>query len=275
MKMIEASDRIENKSEFDLDWDDSHVVPSTVYPDLAFLFRQLEEVTLRKVNAKGGEEILDIGCGRATDAMELAQKSGRCCGLEPSENMILHARDIIHQNGTEVVLLRGIGEHLPLKNNSFDKVVCKGALDHFACPTKAVEEMARILRPQGKAIIAVANLESFSCRLGRSMFIRFRKLLRREESIYEKMWETPFDHTYRFDYASLRCLVEPYLEVEQCYGVSLLFGLPWWGMLLNKMPRRISLAILNILDKVARRLPSLSDAIVIECSPKPRENAPH
>jgi SAM-dependent methyltransferase len=270
--MFEASERIENELDFDLDWDDKHVVPETVYPDLAFLFRRLEEVTVGEVEARGGEQILDVGCGRANDAMELAERSGICCGIEPSKKMILHARGQIARNGTQVVLLRGIGEHLPIKNNSFDKVVCKGALDHFGCPTKAVEEMARILRPQGKAVIAVANLESFSCRLGRTVFVRIRKLLRREESIYEKMWETPFDHTYRFDYAALRTLVEPYLVVERCSGVSLLFGVPWWGMLLNKMPKRVSSAILSILDKVAHRMPWLSDVIVIRCSPKPEDN---
>ncbi len=268
MQTTGASEKIEDKSEFDLDWDDRHVVPPVVYPDLAFLFSQVEEITIKKVDARDGEEILDIGCGRATDAMQLAERSGRCCGIEPSHNMIMHAVGQIHQNGTQVVLLRGIGEHLPMRNDSFDKIVCKGALDHFACPSKAVEEMARVLKPQGKAIITVANLDSFSCRLGRAIFIRIRKVLRREESIYEKMWETPFDHTYRFDYDSLRHLVEPYLEVEQCYGVSLFFGFPWWGMVLDKMPRRISFAVLKILDKVARRLPSLSDAIVISCRPK-------
>jgi SAM-dependent methyltransferase len=268
MQTMEAAERIEDKSEFDLDWDDRHVVPPVVYPDLAFLFSQLEEVTIRKVDAKDGEEILDVGCGRATDAMLLAERSGKCFGVEPSENMIMHALGQINQNGTHVVLLRGIGEHLPIRDGSFDKVVCKGALDHFASPSKAVEEMARVVKPEGKVVITVANLESFSCRLGRAIFIRIRKVLRREESIYEKMWEIPFDHTYRFDYVSLRRLVEPHLEVEESYGVSLLFGFPWWGMVLNRMPRPLSFAVLKGLDKLARRLPSLSDAIVIRCKSK-------
>ena len=28
----------------DLEWDDNHVVPSVVYPDLAFLFQQMNKV---------------------------------------------------------------------------------------------------------------------------------------------------------------------------------------------------------------------------------------
>ena len=81
-------------------------------------------------------------------------------------------------------------------------------------------------------------------------------------------WEVPEDHTYRFDYSFLKRLVSSHLEVEQISGVSLLFGLPWWGMFLAKCPRGMSLAILNSLDKVARLPSLLSDVIVLRCRPK-------
>lgn len=266
--MVELSENLGTVEDFDLDWDDKHVVPPTIYPDLAFLFNQLEAVALREVQPDAGEEILDVGCGRATDATALAKKSGRCIGLEPSGNMIRYARQCISQNGTNVGLIRGLGEYLPLKASSLDKIVCKGALDHFPRPQVAIEEMARVLKPDGRAVIGVANLESLSCRLGRSTFVRIRKILRRQESIYEKMWETPFDHTYRFDYKSIRELVEPHMEIERCVGVSLLFGLPWWGMILNRLPRRVAGGVLRLLDSVARRIPSLSDVVVVRCKPR-------
>lgn len=266
--MIELSHNAGIGETFDLDWDDGHVVPPVVYPDLAFLFKQLETIALREVQAGPGEEVLDVGCGRATDAVALSKNCGRCIGLEPSQTMITYAKDCIHEDNNNVNLIRGLGEHLPLKRASLDKIVCKGALDHFPHPQAAIEEMARVLRSDGKAVIAVANLESLSCRLGRSFFVRLRKALRREESIYEKMWETPIDHTYRFDYKSIRALVGPYMEVDRCVGVSLLFGFPWWGMVLSKLPPRVSSWILLTLDRVARRLPSLSDVVVLRCSPK-------
>jgi len=81
-------------------------------------------------------------------------------------------------------------------------------------------------------------------------------------------WEVPEDHTYRFDYSFLLRLVDNCLEVEQISGVSLLFGVPWWGTFLAKLPVNISLFILKSLDKVARYLPSLSDVIVLRCRPK-------
>ncbi len=268
--MVELSQKPGLGETFDLDWDDKHVVPPIIYPDLTFLFKQLETIALKEVQVRAGEEVLDVGCGRATDAVELSKNSGRCIGLEPSQRMLSYAKTCVRQNGNGVSLIRGLGEHLPLKDASLDKIVCKGALDHFPHPQVAIEEMARVLRPNGKAVIAVANLQSLSCRLGRTIFVRLRKVLRREESIYEKMWETPIDHTYRFDYKSIRVLVDSHLEVDRCVGVSLLFGFPWWGMVLNRMPRRVSSTILVILDGLARRLPSLSDVVIVRCSPKRR-----
>jgi ubiquinone/menaquinone biosynthesis C-methylase UbiE len=253
-------------SDFDLDWDDKHVVPKVVFPDLEFFFDRLSEATLDAVNPRNGERVLDVGCGRANDAMDLARRGGTCLGLEPSETMICHAKREIAKDGTGVALLRGIGEDMPLKSHSFDKVVCKGALDHFPTPERAVKEMARVVKPGGTVIITVANLDCLGFRLGRTFFVRFRKLLRREESIYEKIWQTPFDHTFRFDYKTLNKMVRRHMKVDESIGISLFFASPWWGSILSKLPRPISRGMLRMLDGVARHIPSLSDGVVLKCS---------
>jgi ubiquinone/menaquinone biosynthesis C-methylase UbiE len=253
-------------SDFDLDWDDKHVVPQVVFPDLEFFFDRLSEATLDAVNPRNGERVLDVGCGRANDAMDLARRGGSCLGLEPSETMICHAKREIAKDGTGVALLRGIGEDMPLKSHSFDKVVCKGALDHFPTPERAVKEMARVVKPGGTVIITVANLDCLGFRLGRTFFVRFRKLLRREESIYEKIWQTPFDHTFRFDYKTLNKMVRQHMKVDESIGISLFFASPWWGSILSRLPRPMSRGMLRMLDGVARHIPSLSDGVVLKCS---------
>ena len=83
-------------------------------------------------------------------------------------------------------------------------------------------------------------------------------------------WEIPPDHILKFDYPLLRRMAGNYLKVEEAIGVSLLFGLPWWGSFLAKCPRSISLAILTALDRAARLLPSLSDVVILTCRPKTR-----
>jgi SAM-dependent methyltransferase len=255
-----------NGTDFDLDWNDKHVVPEVTYPDLDFFFERLRDATLHAVNPRSGEAVLDVGCGRAIDAMSFAEKGGRCLGLEPSDTMICHAKREVAKDGKGVALLRGIGEYMPIKNHCFDKVVCKGALDHFPTPERAVQEMARVVKPGGKVVITVANLDSLGFRMGRTFFVRFRKLLRREESIFERIWQTPFDHTERFDYRSLKSMVGRHMKVDRCIGVSLFFASPWWGMTLAKLPKPVSRMILRSLDGVARHMPALSDGVVVVCS---------
>lgn len=245
----------------DLDWDDGHVLPEKVYPDIAFLFQRMNEVTVGTVAVNGQDLVLDIGCGRATDATELARRGGICTGLESSRKMIGHAREHIAGDGTEVRLIQGVGEYLPFRDKCFDRVVCKGALDHFLDPAKAIEEMARVLKPQGKAIIAIANFESLGFRLG-------RWLLTRRKIDHRPILQKPADHTLQFDYTVLKRLVEPRLKLEQSTGICLLSGLPGWSSLLDKLPQGLALAILSALDKLAGRLPALSNAIVLRCSPR-------
>jgi len=251
-------------SRFDLDWNDSQLFPAVVYPDTDFLLWRMNEATLQSVDAKRGELILDIGCGRGIDGVELAKKGALVIGLEPSLMMINHARNHISESGANMSLVRGVGENLPFRAQFVDKVVCKGALDHFPEPAVVIEQIALVLKPRGKAIIAVANFDSLGFKLGRAIW-RLRRMLGFKLPEGRMPWEVPEDHAYKFDYSFIKDLIDNCLEVEQVSGVSLLFGLPWWGKFLAKCPKAMSLAILNFLDKVAQRLPSLSDVVVLRC----------
>ncbi|HEX7365293.1 MAG TPA: methyltransferase domain-containing protein [Dehalococcoidia bacterium] len=254
-------------SRFDLEWDDSQLFPEVVYPDTDFLLRRMNEATLQSVDAKRGELILDIGCGRGIDGVELAKKGAVVIGLEPSLMMINHARNHISKNRANMSLVRGVGENLPFRAQFVDKVVCKGALDHFPEPAVVIEQIALVLKPRGKAIIAVANFDSLGFKLGRAIW-QLRKMFGFKVPECRMPWEVPEDHTYKFDYSFIKRLIDNCLQVEQISGVSLLFGLPWWGMFLAKCPKAMSLAILNFLDKVARHLPSLSDVVILKCRPR-------
>ncbi|KAF0120473.1 MAG: type 11 methyltransferase [bacterium] len=255
------------ESNIDLEWDDGHVLPEKVYPDVAFLFQKMNEITVGKVAISGGEMVLDIGCGRAIEATELAKRGGKCLGLEPSRKMINYAQKYITDNDMEVTLIQGAGEYLPFKTASIDKILCKGALDHFLSPSKAVEEMVRVLKPRGKAIIAIANFESLGFRLGRCLF-SLEKFFVRGKIKHQNIWQIPDDHTFKFDYAVLKRLVKPHLKIEHSTGILALTGLPGWSSLLDKLPKSVSLAVLSTLDSLARYLPWLGDVIIIRCSLK-------
>jgi len=255
-----------NTKKIDLEWNDDDVVPTVVYPNLDFLFQQMLHLTLKEVAPGDGELILDVGCGRAVDGARLWEKGAKVIGLEPSHVMIVRATEYLTERNTQIVLAQGIGENLPFKPRSFDKVMCKGALDHFFSPSKTMEEIARVLKPQGEMIISIANFNSLGFRLGKRLY-PVTKLLSPSLARERKPWELPLDHTYKFDYPFLSSLVKQHFEIEKTKGISLFFGLPLWGSLLSRLPHSVSYALLKILDKLARPFPSLADVILMKCAP--------
>ncbi len=256
-----------NQAEINLEWNDDHVLPEVVNPAVDFLFRKMIEITLQKINPKQGEIILDVGCGKATDGVELTRKGATLVGLEPSNVMVACSRENIIKNDANMTVVNGIGEHLPFKPGTFDKVYCKGSLDHFPDPSAAVAQMGKVVKPDGEVIIAIANFESLGFKLGKAIcWLRWKLGFGKVEG--KMVWDTPDDHTYRFHYSNLKKMAKTHLEIKQIRGISLLFGLPWWGSFLGKCPDFISNTALNILDAIARYLPSISDVIVIRCRPR-------
>jgi ubiquinone/menaquinone biosynthesis C-methylase UbiE len=252
---------------FDLEWTDEHLFPDVIYPDIDFLLKRMNEATIDQVNPRAGEVILDIGCGRGIEGVKLAGKGALVVGIEPSPVMINHARNQVSLNKANMSLVRGVGENLPFQAGSVDKVMCKGALDHFPQPAEVMRQMAAVLKQDGRAIIAAANFGSLGFKMGKSIWW-LRKILGFKAPKTRMLWEVPEDHTYRLDYSFLKRLVTDFFEVERISGVSMLFGLPWWGIFLGRLPGNISLGILKLMDKIARNLPSLSDVVIVQCKPR-------
>ena len=88
------------EAKLDLEWDDDHVLPEVINPEVGFLFRKMTEITHQKVNPKPGEIILDVGCGKANDGVELTRKGATVVGLEPSYVMIGCSKEHIDENQT-------------------------------------------------------------------------------------------------------------------------------------------------------------------------------
>jgi ubiquinone/menaquinone biosynthesis C-methylase UbiE len=255
-----------NAKKIDLEWNDDDVVPAVVYPNLEFLFQQMLHLTLKEVDPTHGELILDVGCGRAIDGARLWEKGAQVIGLEPSHVMIVRAKEYLSASNARVALAQGIGENLPFKPHSFDKVMCKGALDHFFSPSQTMEEIARVLKPGGEMIISIANFDSLGFRLGKKLY-PITKFLAPSLARERKPWELPPDHKYKFDYPFLSSLAKQHFEIKKTKGISLFFGLPLWGSFLAKLPNSVSYALLKTLDKLARPFPSLADVILMKCTP--------
>lgn len=255
----------------DRNWDDEDVLPAVLSRDTEFVFQRMTEETLQAAQSGNGHRILDVGCGRGIDATSMAKKGGLLFGCEPSPVMLRKAKEYVHAAGERVQLVRSLAEDLPFVNNTFTRVVCKGAIDHFDNPEQAVSEMCRVASVMGKVVISVANFESLSCMLGKKINGLYQRLLRREIP-RPHIWEIPADHTFKFDYYSTIALAGRYLHVEHIEGVSLLWGFPRWSNFLKNIPHPLALIILRFLDKIASWHPAWGDVLVI--AGRPLRNLP-
>jgi len=246
----------------DLDYDLAEdLTPGPWRRDSVFLFWRSEQAVRQAVDGVGRGRLLDVACGTADQAGRLQEQGWQSWGLEPSLGMLRLARWRRERRGQSVILVRGIAEQLPFGDDSFDCLVCQGSLDHFARPHVFMAEAARVLKPDGRAIIALANFESLSCRLGRSLF-RGKKLLGIPVTGGRAYWQIPPNHTFKGDYAVLRGMARPWLRLEHCHGVSLLWLFRRWSLFVESLPGDVAWAVLRTLDRIARPAPGLSDMIV-------------
>ncbi len=98
--------------------------------------------------------VVDIGAGTGFLTLALAPGAGRAVAVDQSENMLARLRSKATELGLEnVETRRGDLSALPLADGTADAVVANMVLHHAEDPPAAIREMARILKPGGRAII--------------------------------------------------------------------------------------------------------------------------
>ncbi|EOD68290.1 class I SAM-dependent methyltransferase, partial [Amycolatopsis vancoresmycina] len=100
-------------------------------------------------------------------AVELAKRGYRVTGLDISHTMV----DIARENGAglEIDFFQGDITQAPFDAESFDFVVCQAAFKNFRQPVTALNEMHRVLRPGGYAVIHDLNHEATGADIDREV----------------------------------------------------------------------------------------------------------
>lgn len=253
----------------DLDRDMSDVIPTGTTRDSQYLFDHMTERTLALAGAAPGRRILDCASGFGQDALALAKRGATVIGAEPSARMTGWARLTSEKSeGLVPGWVRAWSHALPFASASFDAVLCKGAIDHFDRPARAIAEMARVTRPEGRVILAIANFESLACRAARALDDVQEGLLGRALPRGRRHYDVPADHFTRYDLGLMREQAGRSLELEHVEGLSLLWGLPQWTRAVQRLPEARAFRALRGLDRIARRLPQLADVVLLAGRPR-------
>lgn len=94
---------------------------------------------------------LDVGCGLGTTLIALRPRCSEVIGLD------------LHPAGKKAHPGLDIREHdlnsgsLPFPDDRFDVVVCTEVLEHLFYPIRILQEIKRVLKPEGRAVISLPN----------------------------------------------------------------------------------------------------------------------
>jgi SAM-dependent methyltransferase len=101
-----------------------------------------------------GKRILDFGCGEGIFSIQPARDGATVIGIDisPGSLAVARRRAELEQVNTHTLFCLGDCERLPFPDRSFDLVMSCGTLSCLDL-RRGVSEMARVLRPDGRAII--------------------------------------------------------------------------------------------------------------------------
>ncbi len=114
------------------------------------------------LRVKGGERILDVGCGPGRHSwyvcsldhcsvyamdydLESLQKARYMLGMMDSDNI----------SKGKWSVLRGDGMKMPFRDETFDKIICSEVLEHVIDDERGVRELVRVLKDDGELAVSV------------------------------------------------------------------------------------------------------------------------
>jgi len=107
-----------------------------------------------------GARVLEVGCGLGTDHLAFARGGARTCGIDLAQRHLQATRRRFLLEGRRPQLARSDAERLPFVAASFDLAYSFGVLHHTPDTQRAIDEIHRVLKPRGEAVVALYHRDS-------------------------------------------------------------------------------------------------------------------
>ena len=128
-----------------------------------------------------GGDVLEVAPGPGYFAIELARLGNfKITGLDISRTFREIATENARRAGVKIDFRLGNASAMPFAGESFDFVYCSAAFKNFAQPVEALNEMHRVLRPGGEALVedlrrdtSINEIDTYVEQSGRNWFDAF------------------------------------------------------------------------------------------------------
>jgi ubiquinone/menaquinone biosynthesis C-methylase UbiE len=143
-----------------------------LFKDSGIDYQEFMDSLIEVCGLKPGMNILDVGAGTGLTSIAIAKALvGNCkiLAIEPVDEMIEKARVNIQKEGFNKIINveKATAENIPCGNETYDLIICTFAIRHMDIE-KALKEFARVLKPNGKIVIAdIAAPEKWRSLLGK------------------------------------------------------------------------------------------------------------
>ena len=167
--------------------------------------------------SSAGLKVLEIGCGLGTDGAQFAAAGADYTGIDLTDAAVDLARKRFAISGLKGEFQTADAEKLDFADESFDLVYSHGVLHHTPDTQRAVDEIWRVLRPGGRAVVMLYHRDSYNYRVNISVFRRVGARLLKSESgirVVQKITGEPLD-SLREHAQQLQANEEKYLKPDE------------------------------------------------------------
>lgn len=122
----------------------------------------MQTIDFNALTLRDGHSLLDIGCGRGRHC-HAAYMHGdtRVIGLDLGFDDVQATRngwrDLLNADAARYGVVVGDALQLPFADNCFDRVICSEVLEHIPDYLAAIDEMKRVVKPNGRIGVSVPH----------------------------------------------------------------------------------------------------------------------
>lgn len=129
-------------------------------PYYSFFYKRFSNNILNLLDIQDGQAILILGCGAGSDEKNIRHLFPKCVlwSIDISSEMLIRAVT----GGSPSNFSLALAEQLPFPDNCFDRILSREVIEHVINPQGMMNEVYRVLKPEGVAVITTENEESSS-----------------------------------------------------------------------------------------------------------------